>query len=504
MQDFIEARLGKIPARIESWLTFFFEPESKSVGPRWLTWVWLIGLYFAGILLWGYFLHWGGINFDVGDWYLISGPRLTFLRDAVRSGVLPLHISDPVTLGGITDRFLAIPDEILSPQVWLLRFISIGRFVIVDISILYTLGFAGLLWLRRKFSLSCFTFTILFLLFNFNGHILAHYSAGHVTWGGYFLFPWFAILVINLTEGERTWGWIAKTSLLLFAIFLQGSFHQFVWTLLFLCFLAVSNRKNFLPVIGSIVFSVLVSMVRILPPALLVGYFDNQYFAGYLSISDIWTAMVTILDQNSPPGAPLATQNIKLWELSLYSGLIGAGFLLYFGIYKWIREEKGAIPYKELAIPVFGTFLLSFDSVYRLVRLLPIPLLDGERVSSRIISLPFIFVLNFAVIQLQRWLDQPDRAGILFHLAGLGLLIITVHDLWENFTNWMPANIGETKATTHFASSQWYVVNHPDPLYVTVLVAGIVISLLSIFLVLFLAFRYHQRASITRLASGRD
>ncbi len=114
-----------------------------------------------------------------------------FLRDAVRSGELPLHISDPATLGGITDRFLAIPDEILSPQVYLLRFISIGRFVFVDVAILYTIGFFGLLWLRRRFSLSLFTFTILFLLFDFNGHILAHYCIGHVTWGGYFLFPWF-------------------------------------------------------------------------------------------------------------------------------------------------------------------------------------------------------------------------------------------------------------------------------------------------------------------------
>jgi hypothetical protein len=141
MQEFIKAYLDKAHASLRAGSRFFFEPDTKSLSLRWITWGWLIGLYITGLLLWGYFLHWGGINFNIDDWLDISGTRLAFLRDAVRSGQLPLHISDPATLGGITDRFLAIPDEILSPQVFLLRFISIGRFVFVDVGMLYSLGF---------------------------------------------------------------------------------------------------------------------------------------------------------------------------------------------------------------------------------------------------------------------------------------------------------------------------------------------------------------------------
>ncbi len=497
MQKFIEARLDTTLIIFKSWLQHFFKPDTNNSKPGWITWGWLIGLFFAGILLWGNFLHWGGINFEVGDWLEISGPRLAFLRDAVRSGELPLHISNPSTLGGITDRFLSIPDEILSPQVLLLRFLSIGRFVFVDVSLLYTIGFLGLLWLRRRFSLSCFTFTILFLLFNFNGHILAHFSAGHVTWGGYFLFPWFAILVINLIEGERSWGWVAKTSILLFAIFLQGSFHQYVWALLFLGFMALSNRKNFLPVLGTIVFSILVSMARILPPALLVGSFDNQYVGGYLSISDIWTSMVTILDPHLKVGGPLTNQIVKVWELTLFTGLIGGIFLLYFGIYKWFKGDNGLILYKELAIPVFGTFILSFDSIYRLVRLVPIPLLAGERVSSRIISLPFVFILILAAIQLQRWLDQPNKDRALFRLGALALLLIACHDLWENYVNWIPAAVGNNIIFPKFVSSQWFVTNHADPVYITAIEVGILVSFLSLFLVIVLALRPPKQSLIT-------
>lgn len=86
--------------------------------------------------------------------------------------------------------------------------------------LMYTIGFPGLLWLKRKFRLSDMTFAMLFMLFNFNGHILAHYAVGHATWGGYFLFPWFVIQVIRLLGGKRSWTWVAKTSGLLVLIVL--------------------------------------------------------------------------------------------------------------------------------------------------------------------------------------------------------------------------------------------------------------------------------------------
>jgi hypothetical protein len=502
MQENIESRLDLFFSSLDRWFKQFFEPGKQNSRGRWVTLAWLFGLYLAGILLWGYFLNWGGMDFTVHDWGEITGPRLFFLQDAVRSGQLPLHISDPFALGGVTDRFLSIPDEILSPQVFLLRFMSVGRFVFVDVCLLYSLGFLGLLWLRRRFSLSFFAVTILFLLFNFNGHILAHYSIGHATWGGYFLFPWFAVLVFNLIGGERGWGWVAKISLLLFAIFLQGSFHQYVWTLLFLGFLAFSNRKNFLTIFWGIVFSILTSMARILPPVLLVSYYanTNQYLAGYLSLSDIWASMVTVLDYGSSARTTLNTQPVRIWELTLYTGLIGGVFLLYFGIFRWLKGNKGSFLYKELAVPVFGMLILSLDSVYRIVRLIPIPLLAGERVASRIISLPFVFVLILAVIELQRWLDQANRSTSGLRIGALGLMIIACHDLWENFYTWSVLYVATTSEHIEFAESRWLVKNHSDPLYLHAIEAGCLVSFLSIVLVLFLALRHPKQSSKTRLA----
>ena len=140
-------------------------PEAQSPNRfRWATRAWLAALYLAGALLWGYFLNWGRIPLNYHDWADISGPRLTFLKDAITKGELPLHISDTATLDGVTDRFLSIPDQILSPQVVLLRFLTVGQFVLVDVLFLYSLGFLGLLWLRRRFALSPAPFIVLFAL----------------------------------------------------------------------------------------------------------------------------------------------------------------------------------------------------------------------------------------------------------------------------------------------------------------------------------------------------
>ena len=123
--------------------------ESKPLHrKRWITWTCLAALYQAGVCLWGYFFSWGQFPLGFHDWAHISGPRLTFLKDALVQGLPPLHISDPdpsdpYPLGGITDRFLVIPDQILSPQVILLRILPIGVFVAGNVLLLYSLGYAG-------------------------------------------------------------------------------------------------------------------------------------------------------------------------------------------------------------------------------------------------------------------------------------------------------------------------------------------------------------------------
>ena len=145
-----------------------------------------------------------------------------------------------------------------------------------------------MLLLRRRFELSLLAFTILFTLFNFNGHILAHASVGHATWGGYFLFAGFAVLIFDLLEGQANWRWVAKVVFLSALILLQGSYHQFIYVLFFLGLLALSVPHLFWWLAATMGFAILVSMVRILPAALLIGEFSNYFIAGYPLGLSIW------------------------------------------------------------------------------------------------------------------------------------------------------------------------------------------------------------------------
>jgi hypothetical protein len=463
---------------------------------QWANRAWLLGLFLTGLFVWGNFFNWGRVPLNYEDWAIISAPRFDFLKDAVTRGLLPLHISNPDPLDGITTRYMAVPDAFLSPQAVLLRFMDVGHFVLVDMFLMYSLGFLGLLWFRRKFSLSPAAFTILFLLFNFNGHILSHLSVGHETWGGYFLYPLFAIVIFQLIDGERSWNWAARGAFLLFFIFLQGSFHQFVWMLLLIGLLAITKKMYFWPGIKLGAFSILLSMVRILPPSILLNTFNNAYLGGYPSLIEIWKSMVTISVPGRTISFPFMVRPLGTWEFDLYVGLIGALFLVYFGIFRWLRSGEEGCKYHKLLLPILILTFLSIGKVFSYVRLLSIPLLAGERVSSRIISLPFFFLLLFGAIQFQRWVDKNHKFRSSQYLAVLGVLLVEAYELWNYVKIWRVLNVS-SGFPLQLYKFNFYVVNnnYGDLPYLRQIEIGAVVSAISMLVLLGLVWLEKIRAS---------
>jgi len=436
------------------------------------------GFYLLGILLWGLFFNWGRGPFTYHDWAEITLPRLAFLKNALSQGVLPLHASNLLEPGFITSRYLTLPDLLLSPQVLLLRFMEIGPFILVNTLLLYSFGHLGLLWFVRKFQLSTLVFSILFLLFNFNGHILAHYSVGHNTWGGYFLFPWIAVLVFQLFEGVKGWLWATKMALLMTAIYLQGSFHQFIWVLLFLGMLAITIPRHFLTLLKALVFAVLLNMVRILPPVLHYRTFESEYLGGYVTLQML---VESLLEMQIPNDITLGSgmlTGVGMWEFTIYTGWAGLIFLLIFGVYHWIQSNLDRKDWLKLMLPLTGLVLLSMHDIFKFVRLLPVPLLQGERIASRIISLAFMFLLLMASIEFQRWLDRSKVKGIAV-VSSCFLIILIAHDLWQNFELWSIPHASTMYPFIEFNSATWMPMNdYNDIHYLGVLAVGLVISLL--------------------------
>ncbi len=458
--------------------SLFAYPGEKKY--RWVSTLWIAALFLSGIALWGVFFSWGSFRLDFQDWAYVSGPRLLFLKDAVTRWVFPLHISGSMTLGYITNRYLAVPDTFLAPQALLLRWMSVQQFVLVDTLLLYALGFAGWLVFRARFKLSALAFTFLFLLFNFNGHILAHYLVGHATWGGYFLFPWFVLLVLELMDGNHRWSWVAKMAGLLFLILLQASFHQFVWALLFLLLLAVFIPRHFWTALKAVAASVLLGMLRLLPPVLLLGKFDNAPIGGYPSPGSIWQAMVAIPEPYVLTTSGGLNQPIGPFEYNLYLGLAGAIFVLFFGVYRWLRRRPEKGDYRALALPLAGLALLTLGNAYQLVRDLHVPLFNGERVTSRMISLVFVFVLCFAVIEFQYWLDQVRARQVAYPGAAFTALFVA-HDLIQNLRYLRIKNMDELFKTRAFIPANWFVQNdYSDWRYLAVIGVGLTVSLLTL------------------------
>lgn len=483
---------------LQNILAALFDTEQEKKY-RWLTVGFLAGLFLLGVALWGKFFNWGRIPFDWHDWAEVNAARMAFLRDAIQKGVLPLHMPDASALRNVTDRFMAIPDVILSPQILLMKVLDVGQFVLANTILLYAVGMLGLLWFKRKYSISLAAFTILFLLFNFNGHILAHNSVGHITWGGYFLFPWLLALTLQLLEGDHSWRWVTLTALLLFAMWLQGSFHQFIWSLLFLAILALTSWEHILPIFKVGVAAVLLSMVRILAPALEANAFDQDFLGGYPTVWDVFTNMLKIRAPADAMSTRSALTTLGSWEFDLYVGVFGVIFIIIFGVFMYVKHRVGHKGFTQLLLPLAVMFALSIGQVYDLVRILHIPLFAGERVSARIISLPFVFIVVIGAVEFQDWLRSIKTSPVIqvFTLVGIGLI---GHDLWQYLKLWQVTNAYTAFPVTPVNLAIKIVSNHPDAPYTTALAAGAAVSTLTLLFLLMMTWR--EKRELQHRAKG--
>jgi hypothetical protein len=453
--------------------------------PSLLNPLWQAILYLVGILHWCVFLNWGKVPFDLHDWNQ-AGAYLSFLRQAFMTNQLPLQIGSTLVT---TDRYLGQPETLISPQSYLLRFLEPGHFILVNFLILYSVGYIGLLLLRRRYSLAPAAFTALVLLFNFNGHITAHYAVGHIEWTGYFFLPFFILLILKVLEGEKAdWKWVLFMSLTFLSISLQGGFHFALWCGIFLLVWGLfSPKKYLLPAIKAIFFSSLLCLFRFLPPAIEFLGGGKNLVSGFPTVTDLFSAMIVL----KYPAEALSTGFTTLgwWEFDTYIGLIGLVFIIYFGIYQtW---HKGSCT-KTLLAPIAMLTFLSIGQIYAVINRLPIPLLDSERVSSRFFIVPVVVLITLGSIHLQEFLVKLGCRSIVERIFSLGVLILLVHDLVQHSRIWRVSNMYLMFPSTP-VDIQSQVIHHPDLLYFVALPIGAATTVLTFFILLFLSLRERYR-----------
>lgn len=438
----------------------------------------LLGLFLLGLFLWGDALAWGNIPWDQADWFDISSPRLFYLQEAMQAGQLPLHVASPTGMKDATDRFLAIPDVMASPQVILLRWISPGQFVLLQTLGMYALGFWGLLRLKSRWGLSLAVFTPFFLIFNFNGNLVAHMAIGHAAWWSLFPLSWFMLWVTQLLEEGGGWRWSAKMSLLMAFLFLQGGFHPFLWCWLFLLILLAFRWRERKPLLLALAFSLLLSLGRILPAALVSPHLNINFLSGFTTTGELLAGLVTLRGpaQSLETVSPL-NQLVAWWEFDHYIGWAGVIFLAA-GAGLWLRRRgTWAEPFAALWAACGVLVVLSVGRIYRIVFTLGIPFLTGARVSSRFFLLPLLFAALLAAIALQRGLDE-QRWPKAANLAGLGGLLLLFNDLMQHRELWKLEQLD--RLFPHQEFIPLHLANHSDPPYVAALLGGTAAALIAL------------------------
>ncbi len=471
--------------------TLFASQREKN--DPWVARAWMSALFVAGLVGWAYVMGWGAAPLDFHDWTGINLPRLLFLQNAMRAGEWPLHMAGTASLHGVTDRFLTLPDVITSPQTVLLLFMPVTRFVVVDVLLHYAVGFAGLVLLRRHFGWSLYTFAIVFLLFLFNGHIVAHYGVGHFTWGPYFLFPFVALFVLRFLDGDMSRRSIAWFAAVLFYMVLAGGQHHFTWVLLLLALLIPFCWQRAWWLAAVAVASGLLGAVRLLPPALELQSFRGAGLVadviGYPSVSHLVASLV-FLRRETPAYNEALPGNIwffdsGFYEFNAYIGVVGFA-VVATGVYRWLRA---ATPhYAQLIVPVFLMTALSIGSAYRIVRATTIPLLESERYTSRLFSLPLVLLIVMAATALDRWMKEAAMSAWHRGLALLALLYVAI-DIGGSLRLWRVAISSGMFGRTQFDAAASAVIERPDPAYVNVVLAGVFISVATAAVLLVLAYR---------------
>lgn len=478
----------------ERLLGLLFQPPAGRLG-RLVSLLVFAGLALYGVRLWGVFFSWGNISFDFLDWAEVAGPRYALLKDAATKGLLPLHAGNITALRGVTDRYFSIADTPFSPQYLLLAKMEMGRYIFLDTMLFYGLGCIGLALIAWKYRLSPFAFTLLFLLFNFNGYLTSHFAVGHANWTATFLLPYFILLALHLVEKQSAgWRWVLGLSLLELVVLLQGGFHQFLWCLIFLTVLALFNWRLVRPVVLGGVFTILLSLGRLLPPALALAGVQNEYLGGFPSVTDLIDGLIVLRDPGRAIHALTDTFPLNAWETDFYIGLLGLALLLVFGVLVPLaRDRSKSAVHVQMLIPSLVLAVFSIGEMYaKVTAVLHVPPLTGERVTSRMLILPLVAVLVLAVIFLQRTLNERtlDRRGLPAWGQILALMVgyLMFHDLNQHLQAW---RIRYLDAMTNlfpkvpFNPAQHTIANHADPVYTGMLAGGAAVGVIAMaFLVL--------------------
>ena len=344
----------------------------------------LVGIAGAAFLVW--FVHGGSFPWTEGDWRE-EWVFFSAWKEALLDGRLPYYLT--TTMQG-TERYFANLQTPLMPYSPLLAPLSVNVFVTAHLSLVFAVGFAGLVRLRRFFDLAALPWLLLVILFTLNGHIVAHLSAGHLPWVAYYLMPWVFVAAVTLVSDERSGQVFAFGAAVFGGMILIGGWHVFMWSLLFVNVVTAVSSRPIATLAGLGVATVLLVAVRLFPGVVTFGGGTNTFMGGFDSVGAMLTSLVDV-----PPESSLFDK----WELDTYVGYGGVALiclgLVPFAHKPWRRLNRMLWPSALLAV-------LAYRSVYGMT-LFRLPGFVSERVATRFLIVPVLWLIVVGTARFSVW-----------------------------------------------------------------------------------------------------
>jgi hypothetical protein len=430
-----------------------------------------IFLYLIGFIFWYKFLGLGQPFIAVNDW-VNSNLHLDTVRLGINHAEIPWS---PSIAYGNNKYFLANPEVVTTPDIILLKIINNSTYIYLHIMLLYSIGFYSLLKISDKYSLSNYSFILLYVLFNYNGYIISHLSMGHFIWTGYFLLPLF-IYYLNNFLVSRSQIYIILNSFLMGFLYLNGSFHIAIFLCMFLIFSAMWEIKNLFPFLKIIILSGLIGFSKILP-ALIFFKHDGRleigskfrFITGYPDLSTLLDAFLVQKDHSYMLN--VISGELYWHEYSMYVGVLPFIGLLV-GVFYAIKKSDHILS----APIIFGgcaILLMSFENTYSIIANAPLPFVGIERISTRFIVIPFLIFLIYGIIGFDSLIkDIKVNKYVLFS----GLIFIS----GNVYTNLVPWRISTYKNSNEINNSALFLLENNNLYYSSIVCFSWFITIISI------------------------
>ncbi len=443
-------------------------------------------LFLVGIIYWIGFFNSGKVSLNAFDW-VKEDAYLNTLRLAQTSNVIPWQWSEPYYHN--TDKFLANPEVVLTPDILFLRWVSNSVFIIMHVVLFYVAGFWGSFLLAKKLNVRFVSFFFFWLIFNYNGHISAQIAIGHFQWTGYFLIPFFFIFLLQFVEKSQDAPTFNKTAVLRMALlfgilFLNGSVHLAIICSMFLITALLFRWAMYQNVITSIFIGSLLGLNRLLPAALWFPPKDSigQGYPTFNSLLDGFTAFRLYNFSG--------LQEYHIWGWWEYDFYIGFIMFIIFAVSVVVVFRQHKAPFQPYLLKTAGVFvLLALGNVYNIINILHLPLVGIERAPSRFIVMPFVL---FSIISMAGINEFTNLWGKWAKIIVTSALPFAIGELYFHFAFWRVQYI--ESSFRNVEKPMLSLIPCSNQIYITTVYASWIASLIALILVIvFLQKTYINR-----------